>query len=317
MKFNIIIFLTLFTAVSGCAAPKASIIVKVVDSDSGVAVSNAKVKVWYEDIKAKGFGMGWGNETIRNHKIGFTNDKGVYPSSAETNKSPRIYVDADDYYQSRASYEKLSYNKLLNRWEPYPCEVTVELKKVKNPVPMYFKYTDWINSPKNGKSIGFDLEVGDWVSPHGKGKLSDFIIKENNNFASAKDVYYSDAEITFSNEGDGIVEFFANKENQSMFKYPYQAPLAGYAQKLKKIKNFNNGIRDNNIKQSCDYLFRVRTKMDSNGNVISANYGYLNSDFDLNYRGGIKFSYYFNSDNKSRSLEYSGENLFKNSSKKR
>ena len=153
-----------------CAASKARIIVKAIDGETEEVIKGAKVKVWYEDIKSKAPGQGWGTVTIPYHKIGQTDKNGLYDSSAQTIQSPRIYVDRKEYYQSRTTYSGLTENKLLNRWEPWPCEVTVKLKKVKDPVPMCFKNTDWIKVPQKEDPCGYDLEVGDWVVPYGKGK---------------------------------------------------------------------------------------------------------------------------------------------------
>jgi len=45
------------------------------------------------------------------------------------------------------------------------------------------------------------------------------------------------------------------------------------------------------------YYFRVRTKMDENGNVVSAHYGKIYGDF-------MQFRYYFNPTPNDRNIEY-------------
>lgn len=316
---------------NACASPQAHMVVKAVDADTGDVIVGANVKVAYESSTSKAPGTGWGTVTVPDHKKGHTNRDGVFDSKGKTEDSPRISVDCDGYYQSRTSYGKyiddkgylknskievFSVNKVLNRWEPWPCEVTVKLKKIKDSVSMCVKSTDWLNVPEVGSSVGFDLEVGDWVAPHGKGKVSDFIFNLTARFKSPFD---SEAkyEMTFSDPLDGIQEFKADPKDQSVFKYPYQAPETGYINEMSRYE-FNDRTSDGenvyktDMKEKREYLYRVRTKTDALGNIISANYGYLTSELSVQrFKGGrIKFRYYFNSDNQSRSLEYSGVNLF-------
>jgi hypothetical protein len=59
------------------------------------------------------------------------------------------------------------------------------------------------------------------------------------------------------------------------------------------------------------YIFRVRTKLDKDGNIIGANYGKIGGEFEFDPKGAIFFGYYFNPDG-TRNLEEDKENnLFK------
>ena len=99
------------------------------------------------------------------------------------------------------------------RWEPWNPVVEVVLKPILNSVPMYVKKVEWLNVPKPGEEAGYDLVAGDWVAPHGKGSVSDFIFKIDSRDLPAatqrKDVnpgeYYEIAlTLRFSNESDGV-----------------------------------------------------------------------------------------------------------------
>lgn len=184
-------------------------------------------------------------------------------------------------------------------------------------VPMLVKSTGWIKVPKNDTPCGYDLEVGDWVIPHGKGKVNDFIFNMGSRFVTPRD---SEAkyDLYFSDSLDGIQEFTPEKGGQSTFSWPYLAPAAGYKQELSRFVYRGSSptesyIYKTNNKKSANYIYRVRTKVDSSGKVISANYGYIHSEIECNRfeNGRLRFTYHFNPDKHSRSLEFNGVNLFK------
>lgn len=75
------------------------------------------------------------------------------------------------------------YETNLSLPSPYNCvegrcqigtldEVTVQIKRKVNPVPMYH-YTIRALSPDASRPVGFDLERADWVEPYGKGVVAD------------------------------------------------------------------------------------------------------------------------------------------------
>jgi len=73
-------------------------------------------------------------------------------------------------------------------------------------------------SRKNGEQFGYDLMVGDFVSPHGKGKINDLLITHE---GSRKDIwnYTHKIIIQFSNPDDGLIPFFIDKKfKESDFK---------------------------------------------------------------------------------------------------
>jgi hypothetical protein len=60
------------------------------------------------------------------------------------------------------------------RWQPWNPTIPVILREERNPIPMYVKRFEEVFG--NGDTIGFDCEKGDFVEPHGKGKIADFMI---------------------------------------------------------------------------------------------------------------------------------------------
>src|SRR5437899_7397905 len=88
-----------------------------------------------------------------------------------------------------------------------------------------------IELPVSDQPIGFDLVKGDWVAPHGKGKVSDFRFSLRRRFATRRD-YESVMAVSFSNPGDGLRVVEAEPEYGSELKLPREAPDDGYAPEI-------------------------------------------------------------------------------------
>jgi hypothetical protein len=205
------------------------------------------------------------------------------------------------------------------------------LKKQKNATAMYAQNTGFIY-PVLNTPIGYDLEKGDLVEPYGEGLISDFIFICKNQYID-RNKHYTSVSISFSNKNDGIRLYEDNIKLKHRFVWP-PAPKDGYTDKLYKYRSNNwNGLtsRVHNIfdqsgsydsqkggyrrdKRPCYYIFRVRTKLDEQGDVISAKYGKIQGDFSVSGSAGggqVKFTYYFNPDG-TPNLEFDKKkNLFK------
>ena len=181
---------------------------------------------------------------------------------------------------------------------------------------MYAKNTTAIKVPALDTPIGYDLEIGDWVAPYGKGAISDFVFKFKVRFVKNDD-WDASYTLTFSNEHDGIQEWIIPKGNQSVFFWPYEAPEDGYKKEIKWSAFYHpggwSGVSKSDYKEDRKYIFRVRTKVDDKGNIKEAKHGKINGDIALSFGGYTGFVYYFNPTG-SRSLEFGG-NLFKFSRK--
>jgi hypothetical protein len=183
------------------------------------------------------------------------------------------------------------------------------LRSKKNPIAMYAKkvLVSARGTRRIGEQFGYDFMVGDFVLPHGKGKVSDLIITHTYYKKDSWNYSYEIA-IKFSNPGDGLVPFFTNKELvESAFKSDYKAPKEGY------INEWNlNGKREGadkpvqeNLDKNRNYYFRVRTETDKEGNIESAYYGKIYGEF-------LSITYYLNPTPNDRNVEFDSEkNLFK------
>jgi hypothetical protein len=223
-----------------------------------------------------------------------------------------FHVDKDGYYQSNMGYEFKSSSFLLNRWEPWNPTIEVVLKKKRNPVAMFQKSHEALPVPRFDSPVGYDLEKGDWVAPHGSGMISDLVFTCTNSYVSFSEAE-TNCDIAFSNIQDGLQEYRFDAKNQSLYKWPFEAPENGYA-----IKNLNKWMSvkpkeeyKSNYQEKLNYLFRVRSVVDQNGNVVKANYGKIEGDFRVYKKGTVNFSYFFNPDGTRNLEEDPKRNMFK------
>lgn len=287
--------------------PSAKVTAKAVD-EQGNPISGANVSISFMKAKEREWGM------TTYDKDGKSDNDGLYSASGEGTQSVSIFVTKDGYYPSGDGVKLTSSSFLLNRWEPWNPTIEVVLKKKRNPVPMIIKGTDWVIVPKLDTPVGFDLEKGDWVAPYGNGTVSDFVFKFQSNIKAYRE-YDLAMQLNFSNALDGIQEWEVSRKEQSYFKWPYEAPTDGYKGSLTRKIHKIPGKTETNINRDAKYIFRVRTKVDDKGRIISAKYGKVSSEFELSPEGSncmIRFFYYFNPDT-TRNLEEDPEkNLFKN-----
>lgn len=302
IKFILIIFAAslIFNVTDVAAYPTAKITALVVD-DNKVPVSNANVSISFVKPKTNE----WGLDTY-NIK-GKSDINGLFSASGEGIESVGVFVMKDEYYSSGDGVKLTS--KQGNRWEPWNPTVEVVLKKKRNPVLMYIKGTNWIEVPAQGIPVGYDLEIGDWVTPYGSGRTSDFVFKFSSNIKAFRE-YDLKMTLKFSNDLDGIQEYLFNSNEQSYYKWPYEAPKDGYQKELMKEIHKIPGKTEANINREAKYIFRVRTQIDASGNIFSARYGKISSEFELSpddQKFLIRFKYFFNPDG-TRNLEEDPEN---------
>jgi len=65
-----------------------------------------------------------------------------------------------------------------------------------------------------------------------------------------------------------------------------------------------------NYREKVNYLLRVRSVADKNGNVVKANYGKIEGDFRVYKKGAANFTYFFNPDGTRNLEEDPDRNLF-------
>jgi len=194
---------------------------------------------------------------------GLTDSNGLFSAThIDSSRSIGIEVKKDNYYRVRAYHEfafpgQFDSEKMAVSRNPV---ATFAIKKVIRPVPMYVNRVDIAHreKPSMDKPVGFDLTIGDFVSPYGKGTNAqmyftwhaDYITNEFTNYFGKGTSRGKDGRmiISFPNQGDGIIEFdlpsdkkWTGFEAGSDLRSPQLAPVDGYQSQLVKTNRWNFG----------------------------------------------------------------------------
>lgn len=287
---------------SGCipSGPKTQMAVRVID-DVGQPVAGAFVIV-----------LG-----LRQESEGQTGNEGRFIARLRTPKGGvDIVVKKKGYYSiSRHIFDFTG--EVDGRWQPWNPELTFMLAKKRNPVVLQQKYVHGVDIPVKSQPVGYDLVVGDWVAPVGKGLVSDFVLLVHATITNGNSTT-NRLDLMFSNPSDGLIRTNIHWRNDYTLRLPPLAPETGYINKwelyLNETKDPGTGIVEAqaNWSQDDNYYFRVRSKLDVNGGIQSAIYGKIYGGIlygparatdDL---PSITFEYYLNPDG-TRNLESKGE----------
>ncbi|GAD01240.1 hypothetical protein [Agarivorans albus] len=290
LKLSLLIICT-----TTCAGSFTTVKVKVVDQD-GLAIEGAEVFA--------GGRLGIDGENIKD----LTDKEGVFQTIGRKNLAVFFRVNKEGYYQT-----KLRTNKNLQ-------SLTIELRKKKKTTAMYAKKLT-LPVPKKREAIGFDFEQSDWIAPYGKGNSAHVFFYLDGEYTEVFN-YNNELQVSFINANDGLVKL--NKVwTNSEYPFPYLAPQAGYTNNLvlKKNRAPNSKTINTYEKLALGYIFRVNTKLNSEGEVIHANYGKISGEFFSSTKqnkskgrenGFVKFTYYYNPTPNDRSLEFDWrQNLFR------
>jgi hypothetical protein len=170
----------------------------------------------------------------------------------------------------------------FGKWNPVK---TLVLKRIGRPIAMYAKSITSLRLPELNKAIGYDLMIGDWVGPNGKGVNTDLFFTEKHTGPNSGYIISA----SFPKAGDGIREFIVPEtEKGSGLRSSHEAPADGYQSELSQTEMTN---------PNRNFYFRVRTKLDENGNVVSARYGKIYGDL-------AQFTYYLNPTPNDRNIEF-------------
>lgn len=295
------------------AAPAAKLTLHVTDM-VGNPISGASAGIGFRLTDPKGPG------TIRGKPSrGITDSNGKFTGSGDTSRYVSYGAVKDGYYHSRYRFRKFTEITGFigfQKWQPWNPIVDVVLKEIKNPIPLYAKKTDSMDIPLLDRYVGYDLKKGDWVSPYGKGLVSDFLFKLEKDFQGRRD-YSATLSLRFSNPGDGIVSVYQKPLEGSDLKLPHEAPNSGYQNRLdQSLYSKSNEVLKPFYRDDQNYFFRVRSQVDEQGNVIEALYGKIHGNIEYwdfhEETGTVKFTHYLNPSLNDRNLEFDPKkNLFK------
>jgi hypothetical protein len=252
----------------------------------------------------------YGEQATRGQRVeAQTNKEGVATLSGVAQQDYGVSAEKPGYYRTQGPHRGINDEKSFEQYAVGVQKIDLELRPVRNPIQGISKGIDRRLLPKtDGSPLGFDLEIGDWVAPYGKGKTSDFILIVGGSFKTAND-YDQSLTLSFSNQGDGIMPFKHPKHLGSALKWPYEAPMSGYESQRIWRKTFDGKKRTSNFDNSgeMNYLFRVRTELDERGNVRRAMYGVISNEVVMGGNNeigrNVSFTYALNPD-WTRNLEF-------------
>lgn len=310
-------FLVACSGVHAFERGEALVTLRVVD-EAEAPVVNAEVSctAWWPESGQK-LGQEYGQYT------GTTDTNGIVHVAIVAFHDMRCRIRKDGYYETSFPYvlSGRAQPAIVNeRWQPWGVTNTVVLKRIHKPISMYAKHVE-VPVPVLNTSLGYDLEKGDWVNPHGMGIVSDFVFFVTGKYTDSfnRDL---DMEVSFSNPHDGLQVFETpvHKEQPtgSELVSDHEAPLAGYEPQYIYVHRMRRqqGERLNVAPRwGQNAYFRVRTKVDDEGKIVEAHYGKLYGDMYCRFRGAsevlLRFSYYLNPTSNDHWVEFDpSQNLF-------
>ena len=302
MNKNLIAMACLLMANCGCASER--LYVKVIDDD-GRPVTNAVVTVG-----APPKTVFWGSNGQRNKGKSYNsqtdaNGEAVVSFNC-TAATFRWSVKADGCYPSNVFEERFkefdevvvppAFTKVI--LHGHEKHGNVILYRKKNPQPMYaHSRENVVKSPIANGRYGFDLQVFDWVSPHGNGKIADFYYvreRPDETNATKRTIYdksgffqFRRGEPGFPNVGDvvGRIEFDENcgayiEKQTGCESFPSTHCADVRREYVSSIPitimfcdEFRVWVCESPVINGNEYMvIRSRVKCDEQGNIISANY---------------------------------------------
>jgi hypothetical protein len=162
--------------------------------------------------------------------------------------------------------------------------------------------------PRENEPTGFDLMAGDWVSPFGAGKNTDLFLKVERHVVSDRE-YDARLEISFPNEGDGIVALPPVPDTGSELLMPPTASAEAYAPTRVWRQARTPSGPAAGPEPVLGYFFRTRTILTEKAEIKSALYGKIMGDIDFYVgtrapKSGIGFTYYLNPTPNDRNVEF-------------
>ena len=324
--YIIILSLLLMTACANMHVPKAKVTIRSVTQD-GVPIIDEPVRIGFSS---------WGGVYGKTDQNGCFTAEGR-PTSDYLFAIGRIKVDEES-----PKYYKTYFRKDIAHWKDYPEDgkwkpwnetIEVVVKEKLNPIPMYANGNNFkTNIPVIDEWVGYDFEYNDWVAPHGKGLIADI------------EVFLSEAKPT---EEDEIEElkirfpyplagaYVMKKDLNCDFKSVYHAnPDTTYQQEIRWYKAYkmmddinphawteedryfkvSRMVKYSLLSKDEYLIFRTRTKVDEDGNLIEARYGKIYGPIEFrvdladkrpSYRKRVELrNYYFNPTVNDTNLEY-------------
>ena len=288
--------------------PEARLTIRAVDEE-GLPLREMPVHVWLSE------------SAIRD---GETDEHGTFVAQGTcTIKDVPISIVRNGYYDSRVTYSYPNYLSVTNGiWQPWNPTVTVVVRRVVNPIPMYAKHIDGHGQHlRPNEWCAYDLVAGDWVRPTGKGVVTDILFRVSGTWHNYRN-HDSVLTLAFPHTTDGVVPIVGPIVAGRLI-IPFTAPTRGYEPTYVWHKSSKQGgpyYCNDTVTNECEtvrtLLIRVRSSGSAFGVATNALYGKLrNVEFGGAATNGtrVSFTYYLNPTPNDTNIEMDlKKNLLKN-----
>lgn len=231
--------------------------------------------------------LGSSEELIKNSPVSQSKYVAISVKTDETGKAvlhhstysglpDGILIQKEGYYNAK---KNITWTKDMLEENPPIAELSVTLKKIKNPTPMLYHKQIGIAIRSLNFTYEYDIELGEALPPFGNGKISDIQFQVNEKIDAEKNAKTYVATIKFTNEDSGFFQFespYRKEEHGAYFMSDYLAPESGYVKEIIRSESelidesYFNNMHSNENKM---YYFRTRVEKNSKGQIIKCHYG--------------------------------------------
>ena len=253
------------------------VLLHVVD-DEGRALPGAKCAGWIYLEQARGHGKGYAEES---------DSEGYVHLSGKSSEWVRVIVRKDGFYPTRfeIKYPERGVEEPLvdGKWQPYGATRTVVLKRIKEPVPLVRAPAGIVPAAPLDAWHGFDLVRKQWMPPLGDGQCEDVLIRQSVSAVNDTSEFRVALDVCFTNVPYAGV-LLRKKDGCSERKTAYRADKdVEYKGSLSFVYERRKGLvlQDSRLDEESYLIFRIRTKVDEKGRLVSAHYGRIDGPWEF------------------------------------
>lgn len=247
------------------------VLFRVVD-DEGVPVGGASCSGWLYQEGVKGLGSGYS---------GTTDTNGCFRVRGMCGEWFSLIVRKEGHYKSmiKTKYptDTAAPAVVDGKWQPYGEMQTVVLKKIKDPWAgkTLSREECHRNIPAFGQWLSFDMELSDWLPPHGHGIHDDVLLRFEKKKTAKWNEFSFSMEACFTNNPSAGV-YRKSFDTFSDLKTDYKADTTAdykphYLFSIQSIPG--KPVKCTRLEKNEYLVFRTRTRVDENGELIGAHYG--------------------------------------------
>ena len=219
---------------------------------------------------------------------GSTDTNGEFIIRGKCTNRIRCDITKDGYYASEFLLTSYGYKHSLKdgKWQPYGGKHTIMLKKIKSPIAMSHFRSCNAMPPSFDEWYGYDIERRKWVNSADGGGHADMLVKISIDAKNEINDFKAVMEVSFTNNpfaGAYMLKKDAYSEMKSVYVADtnalYQTSFRFVQERhpnivYKPVKQVSGTRRiDTRLAADSYLVFRTRTKVDSEGRLLSAHYG--------------------------------------------